>query len=488
MNELDIIERYPAVNVRMIVEKALEGYDIEDNLPSWFDDLFILYNGNQDLRNSDEWADTNTFVKVMNADDTDTDSQAGSTGTFSCEVDPVLTFDGAGTYTIPETGTYRFIFYFPTVQINCNATSAGGAVSKDITITSTVVTTIESSTRGTLMTSSQTVNETMGTTSITKTFLVDTRYFELTASEVVSVKVTWAGDYEVVDPPATPGADFSLIIDDENSYAQSRVSRWYGVGSAVKMEDILPDMDILEFFQGLFQYLNISVYYDVFNKKVYLWHYKPDKLIEWTDRVIKGSEDYNYAEAKKYVYRFKEDDYLMMTEDFEFGDGDPKVVELLFSDLSYYYSDVLPALAKEGRTDWQTTGNMRLLRHYGNAAHSYKLHYTNVGGADTTFYTDRTVAPGFILMEMDAFTRPDDSPEQGVFNEYHRNTIESVNEGHVLSCEALLKDTDILDLAYITDDKDWREAFHIHGFNYRLIEAEQLDGNVYRLKLQQIYL
>jgi len=163
-------------------------------------------------------------------------------------------------------------------------------------------------------------------------------------------------------------------------------------------------------------------------------------------------------------------------------------IDLIFSDISAYYTDGMPALLQDKSDEWKVSGNMRIVRYVGTVAMNYTFRYTNIGGADTTYSADRTVIPGFFVPEMGAHTRPDGAVEQGIFNQYHRKMVEGENSGHTLTCELKLKNSDILDLAYMTDDKDWREAFHIQGYNYRLLELEQLEGNIYRGKFKQIQL
>jgi hypothetical protein len=270
----------------------------------------------------------------------------------------------------------------------------------------------------------------------------------------------------------------------------------------------------------ILRYLNIEIYYNFITKEIILWHFKGDNVIDWTDRVmtdkaidveytsksigtVSMKQDPNDGQSRieYYGYEGNRESEIFISEDgakMEFQNSSTVMGEW------QSFDTVLPVLIKDekGSIDTERFGNRifkrwfpyntefnhRILQLNTDVSADYILSYYNQGSVPTGCNELRSVGPQFHQYEPVNLLLADNGLNPGIFNKYHRNTVRQVNEGKNLTCVLMLKSEDILGMVNMTEGKDWRTAVHIDGKNYRVLELEQLDGNIYKGRFQEVYL
>jgi len=122
---VDLIERYPAFNIRTMLLTIFKGYDVKSNFlnETWFSKIYLLFTGTTDLRNSNEWKESALIIGSGNLDLIDNtiymygptvdwdraDDYYAVTFINPGQFDNGLNWDAVNNwYLVPETGTYRF--------------------------------------------------------------------------------------------------------------------------------------------------------------------------------------------------------------------------------------------------------------------------------------------------------------------------------------------------------------------------------------------
>ena len=498
----DIIERYPAFNIRMMLENIFEGYGIVDNLPDWFDDLYLLFTQDNQLFNDSEWLDSEALELEKDSDQAVTVNSAGDIGLFNCQLNPI-TFPWPDPYlTSTKSGTRRFDVK---ITPNCSAsvTSGVSAVAGDIVVQSTLRVWLESDVNGVIIEKNYTLDDTFNSNTQVITMDIDSRYFP-SFNEQISLKATWIGSYEVLVPPATPGGRF--ILTAKTGTTIRRVPhRYYGVGDTVEVKKLMPEMMIVDFIKALCVYFNIDILLRDATKEIIFWQHDFVDVLNWSKKVLWDKEITKYIpESRRWTYKFKEDAKYFMDKGVSYFAGDEKTIELAFSEFTKWFDiGFIGPLKYEVTTDldgniffkreYGTDANLRIARLGTDDSYSYKFKYNNFGGESSTFSQDRVTVPGFYFSNPSLYMADKIPPdgtvtEKGIFNKYHRKMVESVNEGEQLVCVLKLTSEDILGFVNCEDGKDWRTAVHINGKNYRVLELEQLEGNIYKGRFQEVYL
>lgn len=509
----DIVERFPAFNLRLMLDKIFAGYDIVDNLPDEFSDYYLLYTGTYDKRNSSEWMGLSEFTSenisfVVNKAIATAIHSLNLSGAIQ-NFNPIKNEGGyieIPTYdkwTVPETGTYRVD---GTLDIDIGISDAAGGVFTNLTNGQCVLSITKDPAPGIPLGALNIIHHTFNfaiataAANVTSTKYLDTRYMEFTAGEKIYMKYAVTGTTTTTDPaglPATSQLGFST-----NCTFNITPLRWYGVGSNVPISDLMPDIDVLEFLRGICLFFNIDVYYKDVTKEVYLWQYSPDTIIDWTSKVIRNkSISTEIRESTKYTFKFKEEEDAAIDTPDSYtidAEGEEQDITMMFTETGSLTSsgiqNGIPAIFRGNKKEesnsilqwyeFKADAGLKIakkvpLTSYDNkGATSWINTYGNIGGTAGSVKQTRATFPGFFSEEFNL---------ENTVNLYHRKTIESINNGEVLTCTLLMNSSDILSLINLTDGRDWRSMIHIDGANYRLLELEQLEGNIYKGRFLQIF-
>jgi hypothetical protein len=354
------------------------------------------------------------------------------------------------------------------------------------------------------------------TGSVSWSAFLDARYLELEEGDEIYVKYDIGGNITSTSLPYQ--FQFGCAGSGDTSCTFNVIPlRWYGVGSTVDVATLMPEVDILTFIKDILVWFNIEVFYKNETKQVIFWHQKFDTVINWDKKVLRDKEIRRVMpESAKWTYKFKDDDDdAQILSEYSYGEGDEKTITINFSDTGEQYlpngifniwkgeRTLYAALTTpEYRYEFKTDAGLRIMYYAGEvdydyyADSDYTLTCSTPGFIYTSVYNTKTTLPGFfttrknLLFENVDFQLTGTLSEfqEGIFDGYHRKMIESVDGGEQMTCVLLLDSADILGMVNMTEGKDWRTAVHIDGKNYRVLELEQLDGNIYKGRFQEVYL
>jgi hypothetical protein len=512
-DDYDVTEKYPAFRLREMIEKMFEGYEVVFDTDKYFvtgSYLYLLFTQNYEIRNSEQWqTDTNQTIETNN-NYIDNHNVVGANGNFSVDVD-ITDLD----YEPTEMGTYRLKYTLP-IRLQSIGKDGGVVGSYNLRITSKLTATLTSSTRGTLMSREITYNTETVDPDDTIDIDFDTRYFELARLEEVTLNIDWTGTYLFIAPPAAP--QFEAIITSPMTDVKMQIytSRYYGVTSTVEIDKLMPDMEALEFLKELCIWLNLKIYYRPTTKQIILSQIYSTEIIDWTDKmaVNKGFE-ITYGDKQRIRYTMSLDDAVYTDEGIEYIYGDEGTIR----DIKLFVHPIYTRLNsgvpyriyiqqgdrnKEYTTDagttffsyeYKTKAGIRIALSRASFTYAHNIRYFLFGGKLTTttyFSAARATTPGFTYIEpslyMETF-KPTGatSIQQGLFDQHHREDIVSQVQRTELSCTLVLDNKDIVNILNIEDGKDWRVTYHLMGVNYRLLELEQLEGNIYKGRFIQIF-
>jgi hypothetical protein len=276
---------------------------------------------------------------------------------------------------------------------------------------------------------------------------------------------------------------------ETDSLFENRTHRWYGAGKTIDMGSIMPDMDSLTFLNKLFKYLNIEIYYTD--------EYKIINLVRSTalSEAIESIEVFNYTEDVEpltdIVLNFDSDKEqtpgslalqfpgAMETKEVSLGfsrtlfnfcyrlfKNNVVKIPVLWSSLNPF-ADLFREAYEIPQAD--TKGNLRLLEYKGKKT---GVSYTQTYGGSTTI--SQETATTFA-----EFAEPDILP-------LHADDYAS--EPVMITARAALNASQVQKMY----DQTWFKspiALTRKGEKLatgRLIEARQLNANVYELKLRRV--
>ena len=479
----DVTERYPALNIRTIIDKIFETYTIEDNLPSYFGNLYLMCTKSNIGLNSSNFVSDNTIEEQLSIDETTSNSR-GTAGGLS------VTNTDIFSHTITESGTFRVHG-----KVKISLVVSGASIDREIYVTI-------NNGAGTVV-----YQRTYGIGALNQVIEFDTKfmYVEKTALRL-ELDVTGSCEFT-----GAGGGSLNLVIHSDLTAFKIDALQWYGYGQTVEISKIMPDMGVLDFLRMICQYMNIDVYYDDFTRKVYLWQYLPDTIVDWTDKLLLNKAiTSSIPEERKYILAFKEDPNdkysneqfnIIGDGNYELGEGEEVRIEVpisnTFTGKTRYFKTDLPVMISEGTgfgllgiydlLKWSNNFNTRILQLNTGVAIDYEQAYHNEGAELIDCIDTRATGPQFSMYSPEVLTFDDYEGRMGIFNTYHRKTFESVKDGERMECTLVLNESDVLGFVNMTSGKDWRSAFHIMGVNYRLLELEQLEGNIYKGRFLQIF-
>jgi len=297
-DSIDITERYPAINIKALLQRLFLKLETGLTITGDIDKTYLLFTQERDVRNDAEWLKEN--VTELTANQTEGATSNTATGTVSeaiyikftsvGNIDPNNRWDNSDLeYTVPETGTYRFGC---NVELSIDMSDNGGNVPK-ISFGAAdgkwqgVIQVVKDKTT-VIHQQAKTLNANLGAG--LGMFNVDTSYIELQAGDKISFRALINFDYDF----PTFASPWTLTVGIEGNQF-TKLSRWYGAGSTIPANKVLPDMSALEFLRDLFKYLNIDVYYSPFFQQVELIQRKFAPATGETIEVFDYSEQLNEA-------------------------------------------------------------------------------------------------------------------------------------------------------------------------------------------------
>jgi len=470
----DITERYPAVNIKTIFETVLneEGYGVEWTEVLQDSDLravYLLYMEDNKIRNDAEWEKS----AVFEAEGTNSHNASNPTSSYlwvqtiwfpTENYDNGNNFNGAANdnigsnvYTIPETGTYRFI-----ADLDLKFTISGATI-----ITDTIDVGIYNlTTTSWVWKRSYDSGDLDGNNDLS--VYCDTYPTEFTASDQLEVRVRWNADLSDTSWTLTIAQNTGCIF-------YNSVSRYYGAGSTVDLSVLMPDMKALDFFSMVCNYMNFYTFYREETHVLEIEHGRQDKGTVWDVTPEKVSE--GVVAKANYTLEFNTDkaqppDDVYVDNSGQYEDSISfKVSRTLINDCLRLLNDtraLIPVLWSEGDPlnwfnvidppEWETKGNYRLLRFTGTESYNYTLTY---GGDDSDTDEARTQIPVFEELNIDEFHRYE-------LTVMEQSTIEFVAQ---------------VDMNKLYNQSYFKSPIWVDGYGkYWIDTAEQVKGNIYKIK------
>lgn len=398
--KIDISERYPALKLKMIFETIMheEGYGItwlENVYNQNLDDVYLLYTGDGEIENDDEWLQSAVFE--ANGDETigkmvytldeiykwETrlrfpDEQSDDGNNFSAS-----TSEDDNIYTVPTTGTYGFRLGEFMVGNNIEYTIVGA----DTVSSSNIVIGIYNLTSETWV---QKYTKLDAGDHGYIPLMFDSKPRHFIAGDQIIARVQWAVN-------ATSSAGFyTLEISQANIPFLSYTSRYYGAGSTVEVSKLLPDMTALEFFSMISNTINLYTFY---RDETHILECELGRMMKPAVlQITPVDSDENVKDNVNYRIKFDTDKELT-PEDITLDNG-KSTEQVINIDMSRTYigncmrllydsTIKIPVLWEDSSPtswitvtefpDWKIKANCRLLRYKGQQTKTYKLTY---GGGD----------------------------------------------------------------------------------------------------------
>jgi len=475
--KVDITERYPAISLQTIIETILheEGYGVtwaENIFNSDLSTLYLLFMEDIAIRNNKEWEKSAIF-EATSTSIPYTDTGTGDSS-FSIEHKlhfPTETFDngdnftgadndnvGSNIYTVPETGTYRFI-----APLSFTLTKPTFGVLNSLIFQLW----IEQNGTSIYIRTWNTGDITFVGNNADITHELDTKPTEFEEGDTIAVWVSFTGNIEIT------GAWIMYLHQLSGSMFYNSVSRYYGANSTVSLR--LPDMKALTFINDLCNYLNFYTFYIQEVKILEIEHGRRDTFI--ATNIAARDESEGVSQMANYELKHNTDKAAPL-DDYYFDNSGyyEEVISFKFSrtlinDCFRLFGEQdsqIPILWKDGDPlnwsevttppKWITKGNMRILKYMGNETTSYALTF---GGNSSDNEDTITSYPTFEEVDVEAFHRYD--------LEIEYSSIEIVAR---------------VDISKLYDHTYFKNQLWIEGFGkYWLQEAAQMKGNVYKLKL-----
>ena len=474
-DNVNLTERYPAFNLAKMLKVIFSGYDLKTNFinESWFTDIYLLFTQTNEVRNTPEWKES-ALINIGRATDQLDFTIFESPNEFELE-DTIIEFDietgethfdnggnfAANTYTVPELGTYRFVFSGAlSVQVDPLAGDITGTVTVTIYADSSIVAqqvfTLENQ--------------------ITNNFtdiVIDTDFIELAQGVEVNCHIEAAGTYAET-------MDSGYISIPNSCVFSNKVTRYYGHGSTVQTSALMPDLKVNDFLKMVFQHFAIVPQYSYETNIVRLnvWQ-RQQTGFDITPYIDPSTGSTDFSEAFDFELLFRTDsadrwaqEYYTLNPDntgkYEASNGN-KNKEVYTSAFSNTVLQVcfrldadkvaIPVLWGElpestvpyphdAVSEWKTTFNYRLLKYLGvDSVNTYKFGYHVAGDGRTI--TDENFA---LFTPFSGLEFCNNGSTTGLYERLHKAFIARLNNGTTLTINGRLPLTYLNDL--INNDAD----------------------------------
>lgn len=482
---IDITDRYPAINIKQLLIELFNVYgfylDVEDNI-GYFEQLYLLFTGSDEVRNDSEWLQDSVFEAEAAPPTEYTDSGPSTKPVF--EIYKKLQFpneisDQGGNYddtnyeyTVPEKGTYAFIcdyyLYFERPNIaTVSGLSASIRLFKNGVAVAVQIIDVDD------LEGIDTVVIRQGT--------YNTRPTEYEAGDVISMFIYFSGSISSGSSWIVKATQYTDTTGFLNKFYVVP-SRWYGAGSTIEINNILPKLTVSNFIKEVLVLLNADVYYNENENAMRLVVGRMQR------EPVAEVECYNYSE----VLEEKTNTVISFATD-KARPQPNKLIKLLGAkeittvDVNYSRSLIAPCyrLFTETITTipvlWQagdpldfeqamtppkqkTTANLRILRKATAVSGSYYLSYGGVSSPNEELQTS-------VLQ----FVEPD-------IRSLH--IYDSTIERKLIQCNAKLDVSKLYDNTYFENDITLKDRISGNVLLIgRLKKAEQLRGNYYKLTI-----
>lgn len=503
--EVDILERYPAVNLRLLLGKIFDGYSLTGDLinETWFKRLFLLFTQSNEIRNSADWKKDalisvgKTSDQVIDISFTETPAAFLLNATLITFVDSAPFFDNgsnfaSNTFTVPETGTYR-LFYNIKVTLLFGF-SIGGSID------GTAIIFIYKNDSAYLY---KEIELKTVTVNIDESF--DTGFTEFIEGDTFKAYIYCTGSYTSTLVTATARVEDTTVFFNE-------LSRWYGYGSTVEMSAILPDITALDFINDIFNYFCLFPFYDVEGRVINLTQLKTDpESFDISDRInpkdgvtFEIPENTNFKlsfadDSNDKYYKFAVDNGIVEDGSYELNNGAKETKEIRLNKLSDTFMDYfdnpssvtfkVPKLWNDlTGLKWSTKFNLRILYFEGLEDFSYKLNHGIDTGVVQTTMDAAPILTNYSETDSINLTFETIGTVEGLAK-YHRRIFDSMAAGKLATCIVKLTASEIANFYACVSGKDLRTPVYISlpyiSARFLILKMVQKQGNFFEFYLMQ---
>jgi len=311
----------PMISVAQLFSKILEGYTLSASWmgASTIQDLFIL--GREVIASNDFIQQKALNVQVQASSDNLATGSSSTTMLVSLSKDLVfntITTDEGNdwttfnTYTVPETGTYRFLG-----SVALTNTAYGNA---SLTIIDEQVV-LEVRQNGSAIKTVQTAAYT-GTELLNGiTYTIDSDYVHLVAGDTITLNLLARCRVNIISGTQTVTISTGIASTFENVWGNA--NRYPGLNKNISLEEYLPDIYQLDFLAAIKDIFNLKFWLDKRNKILYIepWgDFVTSTVIDLTEFV-----DFDNIDTELIAQNYNETIYLKWKDD----DGDKAYEEYL---------------------------------------------------------------------------------------------------------------------------------------------------------------
>ena len=513
---VDIAERQPAVQIKYILNKIFDGYEVTQNILTslQYDNLYLLYAQNQ-TRNSEGWMNDAVAngLRTNNSTNSIVLQQSGTfrvvnsvTGLFN-EVEN-LGFSGIR-YQVPETGSYRI---WANILADIVLTSGGfdgtwKGRKYNIKLNeydgSTFIRTIADYE----ITRDDEIPDTFGAIyDNNMEFKVDSKIIELQQGRYIYINISYSNfATDLNDDLMSPPPPQTMIFENKvGGFLKVRPWNGMGYGSLVTGDWILPDITVGDFLKSLFKNFNVEFYLSETTKKIVIQnrHNVDLNVYDLTPLIIKNSfksetkpqlnnYKFQYTEDRNDVYAKVQVEELMRSDGSYFQNytigSEPIPIQPLFSFnfLRQAQPQVIQMLNNSGK--YSTDFNIRLAFYVGTLPWQWRRHAAGNTGAPNPSATVTTGIPHF-ENERDDITLSfaDTTNKTGIYNKFYTNNILRINDGLIITLDIILTSSFISSINDLSG-RDLRAIYYVNvngikGY-YQIISIERINENIGRVQL-----
>ena len=497
---VDVEDRYPAINVKSIITKILNGQgyritsDFIDN--NFFEGLYIPYTSDM-IKNTEAWKTARMYRAGITAASTNVASgfvlrnvPKSLTAYIPFDNDSTLgNFDNSGVFN-PAANNNKW-----TVDANQNtrieaginfnllyqslggATINGGVTTVELHIKINGVS-VASITEQ--INDPATIAYPSGTSTADQTLTIKTDYLRLNTGDIVKVYVRVHSFLDYSNSPVSLSLN---ITNNSETYFANDPSYDMRKGSTIRLSETLPLMTQLEFIQSLKDLFNLYFYTDVGSRTVYIeprdyfydgetldWSSKLDVNDKWNISYIGESLTkrlnfkYKKDSADKLVDEFEKSQINVNGEKFSLGGQIIEIENVFAKDTVSNYSSsdfaptfmgddfiagmVIPQLYSELPTNRKKTTSFatRILYYNGRQAMPTGTNWlfettTRTLYPKMSFYDEYNSNENSLLFN-------DNNTGSGLVQEYYRNTLKIINESRLVTAMFNLTALDIANLDF----------------------------------------
>ena len=477
---IDITERYPAIHIATLTSRVLKHLGtsplFEDRRGD-FSDLYLLFTNNNEINNTPDWQRDASMVAYDLRIDTHNNTQAAGVMVWDFIPPITETLDVGGNYTngvylVPQDGTYSFKLKVGRVLGTFNDNffepallSYGG---NDYQARLTLSIERNGSPIARWM-------EVVATDKLdVPAKQINLHPIELTNGDEINVRVI----LEATVSFPFGGTQSRFTLEMERVEFSNSASRWYGSGSNVKISDILPDLTISDYLRLLVESLGIEIVHDQLAGRTYVIYggvdQTPAAKIEDYERLTIDNEP---AANIKLIYKTdkaapKPNEAYIVGDSAEVEEYSVNLSRTLIARcgrlLGYNYGIEVPILWQAGNPldeyqsmsppAFQTLANLRILRRLPNTSSGVNYVQTFAGSVAQTEEVKTTLV---------RFDEPDIWQLLAPRLARKRQSIEVVAR---------------VDVSALVSGAWFRRPIHVAGMLIQVVEAEQLDGDVFKIR------